>query len=162
MSFIISTITQQDAESVSKMLHHFWGGEPIVAYDMAFNPSNLPGLKAVMDGEIIGILHYQIGDAVCEIITLASLKEGLGVGSRLLEAVEKIAQDARCRKLCLTTTNDNLHALGFYQRRGFKLTALYPGKLDQSRKIKPTIPDIGEGGIPIRDELRLEKGLENN
>lgn len=160
MSFIISAITQQDSEDVSQIIRDFWGGEPIIAHDMTFKTADLHGLKAVLNGKIIGILHYQIRDAVCEIVTLASLKEGLGVGSCLLDAVERIARDARCGRLYLTTTNDNLHALGFYQRRGFKLTALYPGKVNQSRKIKPTIPVTGDARIPIRDELRLEKDLE--
>jgi hypothetical protein len=59
----------------------------------------------------------------------------------------------------LITTNDNLHALGFYQRRGFHLNQVFPGRVDQARKIKPSIPEIGENGIPIRDEIRLEKDL---
>jgi ribosomal protein S18 acetylase RimI-like enzyme len=59
----------------------------------------------------------------------------------------------------LLTTNDNLHALRFYQRRGFRLAALYPGALAEARKLKPSIPETGYHGIPIRDEIELEMSL---
>jgi hypothetical protein len=51
-------------------------------------------------------------------------------------------------------------ALRFYQRRGFRLVALHPGAVDDSRRrLKPEIPELGEYGIPIRDELVLEREL---
>jgi hypothetical protein len=36
--------------------------------------------------------------------------------------------------LRVTTTNDNLEALRFYQRRGFKMTGLRPGAVDRARQ----------------------------
>jgi hypothetical protein len=60
----------------------------------------------------------------------------------------------------LVTTNDNLVALRFYQRRGFRLSALRPGAVDEARRrLKPAIPDAGAFGIPLRDELELELRL---
>ena len=53
------------------------------------------------------------------------------------------------------TTNDNLHALRFYQRKGFTLAGLRPNALAQTRKQKP-VPLLGADGIPIRDEIELE------
>jgi hypothetical protein len=44
------------------------------------------------------------------------------------------------------------------QRRGSRLSDLYPGAVDESRRrLKPEIPEIGEYGIPIRDEIVLER-----
>jgi hypothetical protein len=58
------------------------------------------------------------------------------------------------------TTNDNVDALRFYQRRGFRLAALHQGAVDDSRaRLKPEIPEIGEHRIPLRDELDLELEL---
>jgi hypothetical protein len=57
--------------------------------------------------------------------------------------------------LRLTTTNDNLTALRFYQRRGFRIAAVRPGAVAAARRLKPTIPELGEHGIPIRDEIEL-------
>ncbi len=55
----------------------------------------------------------------------------------------------------MVTTNDNLRALGLYQRRGFRLAALRCGAVDQGRRLKPEISEVGEGGIPLHDELEL-------
>jgi GNAT superfamily N-acetyltransferase len=124
-----------------------------------YHPTKLQGLKAVMGDAIVGFLHYQFRGPECEILTLASLREGQGIGSALLTAIEALAQAHDYKKLSLITTNDNLHALGFYQRRGFHLAALYPNQVTISRQIKPAIPQVGDDNIPIRDELRLEKDL---
>jgi hypothetical protein len=50
-------------------------------------------------------------------------------------------------------------ALRFYQRRGYRLAALVPGAVDVAGAVKPGIPWIGFHGIPIHDELVLEKRL---
>ncbi len=78
----------------------------------------------------------------------------------LIEAVKQAAVSAGCRRLWLITTNDNLHALRFYQKRGFRLVAVYPNALEESRRLKPEIPLVGLDGIPLRDELELELALE--
>ena len=57
----------------------------------------------------------------------------------------------------LTTTNDNVDALRFYQRHGFRLVELRPGAVDAARRLKPEIPATGAHGIPLRDELELER-----
>jgi GNAT superfamily N-acetyltransferase len=90
----------------------------------------------------------------CEIVTLNSLVEG--VGTVLLSAVRTVAMSSKCRRVWLITTNDNLHALRFYQRNGFSLVALHRNALDLSRRLKPEIPLTGQDGIPLRDELELE------
>ncbi|WP_198679304.1 hypothetical protein [Thermomonospora amylolytica] len=47
-----------------------------------------------------------------------------------------------------------------YQRRGFRLAALHRDAVTDSRdRLKPEIPPIGDHGIPIRDEIELEKSL---
>lgn len=159
MTFKIMKTTTDDREEVLNIIKDFWGDDTVVHQDKIFYPAEMEGLKAVDQDRIVGILHFQIQDNNCEILTLASLNKGKGIGTALLDAVEVIARNSSCRKLCLSTTNDNLHALGFYQRRGFCLKALFPGQMEASRKLKPAIPEMGEHGIPIRDEIRLEKRL---
>jgi len=77
----------------------------------------------------------------------------------LVDTVKEGAKAKGCRRLWLITTNDNLNALGFYQRRGFRLIALHPNALEASRKLKPQISLKAANGIPIRDELELELEL---
>src|SRR5439155_8963 len=82
------------------------------------------------------------------------------VGTALLAEAGLTAAAAGCTRLWLITTNDNVDALRFSQRRGFRLAALYPGAVDDSRaRLKPEIPPVGDYGIPLRDELELELRL---
>jgi hypothetical protein len=53
-------------------------------------------------------------------------------------------------------TYDNLAALRSYQRNGFRLSELRPGAVDEARAtLKPSIPETGNDGIPLRDEIDL-------
>ena len=103
----------------------------------------------------MGLAVYETRGAESELVTLDSLQEGVGVGSALVAAVANAAWRQECRRLSVVTTNNNVRALGFYQRRGFVLTALRKGAIAKSRRIKPEIPELGYDGIPIRDELEL-------
>jgi DNA-3-methyladenine glycosylase I len=98
--------------------------------------------------------------AGCEIVTLDSMNAGAGVGSALIETVRETARQSGCQRLWLVTTNDNLNALRFYQKRGLRLVALRPNAIEESRRIKPQIPLIGNDGIPLRDEIELEIKFE--
>jgi ribosomal protein S18 acetylase RimI-like enzyme len=137
-----------------------WGGDTVVAHGEAMTPSLLPGFAALLAGAIAGHAAYRIVGDRCELVSIEATPEGEGIGSRLLAAVDVAARDAACRTLWLTTTNDNLDALAFYQRRGFRLVALRPGAVDAARaSLKPSIPRIGAHGIPLRDELDLERPI---
>jgi hypothetical protein len=83
----------------------------------------------------------------------------MGVGSALVEAVADAARATGCTRLWLITTNDNERAQGWYRRRGFVLVAIREGAVERSRTLKPEIPLVGAGGIPIRDELEFERSL---
>lgn len=80
-----------------------------------------------------------------------------GIGTALLRTVEKVGQKLKLKKIRLITTNDNVDALRFYQKRGFSIVAIHRNALEFSRKLKPEIPLIGNYGIPLRDEIELEK-----
>jgi GNAT superfamily N-acetyltransferase len=119
-----------------------------------------PSLVAEGDGELAGVLTYVLDVEACEVLTLHATVSWQGIGTALLEAVERIAQAAGCQRLWLITTNDNIDAMRFYQRRGFRMTALYADAVTQSRRrLKPGIPDFGDYRIPIRDEVEFEKLL---
>jgi ribosomal protein S18 acetylase RimI-like enzyme len=114
-----------------------------------------------MDGDrIVGHAAYRIGRDGCELVAIGAEPRRSGIGSRLLERVVAAARDAACSRLWLTTTNDNVDALRFYQRRGFQLIALRTGVVvDARRTLKPDLPPIGAYDIPMRDELDLELPL---
>ncbi len=129
----------------------------VAVHGELLHPAELPGLIA---GAGLGLATYRIDGDECELVTLHSRVENEGAGSALIEAVAAAAREAGCRRLYLITTNDNTHALRFYQQRGFRLAALRPGAVDQARRtLKPEIGELGNDGIPIRDELELELQL---
>ena len=112
------------------------------------------------DGAIIGLVTYLVSDGVLEITSLDSLREKQGIGSELLEYVVREAQQRGCKKIVLITTNDNLNAMRFYQKRGFDMARLFRNAVDAARKLKPEIPLLGENAIPLRHEIELERWIE--
>ena len=127
-------------------------------------PLDHPALLVEDDsGQLAAVLTYVIRGTECEILTFHSDRQRNGVGTALLAEVEQIARAAGCTRLWLITTNDNVDALRFYQRRGFRLAALRPGAVDDSRaRLKPEIPEVGDHGIALRDELELEQPIERD
>ena len=94
-----------------------------------------------------------------EILSLDSLREKNGIGTALINKVIEVAKNKDCTRIKLITTNDNLSALRFYQKRGFEMARLYRNAVEESRIVKPQIPLTGEDGIPIRHEIELEMYL---
>lgn len=118
-----------------------------------------PALVAEQEnGSLAGVLTYDVVGERCEILTLHAATQWGGAGTALVDAVRGVAARAGCRTLWVLTTNDNTDGLRFYQRRGFALSALRPGAVDESRRtLKPRIPPVGFHGIPLRDEIELSQ-----
>lgn len=165
----IDPITPADQSWIQTTLDERWHGHVVVSRGRTHDAAQLPGFIARTDnplqmrsgqviptGTAVGLITYAIEGDACEIVTLDSLYEGLSIGSGLVMAVRQAAEQAGCRRLWLITTNDNTHAMQFYQRRGFSMVALYPRAIEVSRQVKPTIPLRGYDGIPIRDEIEFE------
>jgi ribosomal protein S18 acetylase RimI-like enzyme len=155
----VRPVDDADRPAVAALVAERWGAAVVVAHGTVFEPAALPGLLAERDGRIAGLLTYACEDDALEIVTLDAEPRGAGVGTALVEAAAAAARAQGCRRLRLTTTNDNLGALRFYQRRGFRLVALRPGAVEAARRLKPEIPAAGAHGIPLRDELDLERAL---
>jgi GNAT superfamily N-acetyltransferase len=143
---------------IRQFLDGAWGA-PVVSRGVAHDASQLPALMAVEADEIVGLATYHFAHDECEVVTLDSLREGQGVGSALLNAVGEEAGRRGCRRLWLITSNDNVNAIRFYQRRGMRLVAVHRDAIDEARRIKPAIPLVGDHGIPIHDELEFELRL---
>ena len=119
-----------------------------------------PALLAWSGEELAGAATYVIDGADCELLTLHAGSRFTGTGTALVTALRGVARSAGCTRLWVVSTNDNVDALRFYQRRGFRLARLRPGAVDESRTaLKPEIPTSGAYGIPLRDELELQMDL---
>jgi ribosomal protein S18 acetylase RimI-like enzyme len=136
-----------------------WGGNVSVSRGVAHDTTALPGVIALFDEQRVGVATYRITGRDCELVTLDSVRDGAGVGTALVDAVARAARAEGAERLWLITTNDNLRALRFYQRYGFDLVAVHRDAVARSRALKPSIPEIGLDGIPIRHELELELPL---
>jgi len=137
-----------------------WHADFVVAHGERIRPAELPGFVAMDGDRIAGHVAYRIGPDGCELVAIAAEPRRIGIGSRLLERVIDVARDAGSGRVWLTTTNDNLDALRFYQRRGFHLNALRTGVVVEARRtLKPDLPATGAYDIPMRDELDLELSL---
>lgn len=152
----IRPIEEKNKEWIKNFLAEQWGSVDIITRGKSHNAADIPGYIAFKGNKPIGLITYVIENNECEIVSLNSLLEGKGIGSQLIEVVKKTAEKNKCKRLWLIETNDNTKALHFYQKRGFHLIAVHPDALEESRKMKPEIPLIGNDGIPLRDELELE------
>jgi len=160
---VIRPLQSNDREWAASFVIEHWGADIVVGHGTIYHPHELPGLVAMLGDEKVGLLTYTIdpANASCEIVTIDSLRQGHGIGSALIDAVKAVANKAACKRLWLITTNDNLNALRFYQKRGFELVAVHRNALKESRKLKPSIAFIGADGIPLRDEIELEMMLDD-
>jgi ribosomal protein S18 acetylase RimI-like enzyme len=158
-SILVRPVESRDHSQVEKLIIEHWGAASVVVHGEVYYPAELPAFFALRNSEICGLVTYALQADACEIISLDAFQPGLGIGSRLVEEVKSAAKARGCTRLHLVTTNDNLNALAFYQKRGFRLAALRPNAIEVSRRIKPEIPLVGENGIPIRDEIELEMDL---
>jgi ribosomal protein S18 acetylase RimI-like enzyme len=120
-------------------------------------PAQLPGFVATRADEPFALATYRIEGRECEVVTLHSEIENVGAGTALLARVADAARKAGCRRLWLITTNDNTRAIRFYQRRGLSIAGVRAGAAVVARRtLKPEIPQTGNDGIPIRDEIEFE------
>ena len=155
----IERINQRERADVDEFLREHWFSTEMAVHGELIDLSRAEGLVAREDGRIIGLVTMRtVGDAV-EILSLDSVRAGRGIGTALLEAAAREARLMGCRRLVLTTTNDNTAAIDFYRKRGFTVARVRPGAVDEARRLKPEIPLIGENGVPITDEIDMEKAL---
>lgn len=173
--FTIRPLERSDREWVAHFLDERWGTTQVVSRGKAVYGHLLPGFTAervaseeTEDSEetneedtakpnYVGLVTLNAQDKECEIMTLDSLEPGIGVGTALVQAVETWAKESGIKRLWLVTTNDNLAALKFWQKRGYKLVMIHRGAIAEARRIKPQISITGIDGIPILDEIELEK-----
>jgi ribosomal protein S18 acetylase RimI-like enzyme len=170
MPISIAPVTDADRRWMAQFIRVRWGSSTVVAHGNVYYPHTLPGFVARTNTEdaiadapdeangdgVVGLLTYWLEGDELEIVTIDSLHDARGIGTALVDATKQEAQNRGCRRVWLITTNDNMRALRFYQKRGFTLVAVHRDALERSRALKPEIPFVGQHGIPLRDEIELE------
>jgi len=170
MNFTVRVATDDDREWMLEVIRG-WGADFSVSRGRIVYAAELPAFIAETEHKTnrtrqgpspdkrIGLLTYEIVSGQCEVVTLDAFTQFAGVGTALLQHAIEAARAAGCRRVWLITTNDNVDAIRFYQRRGFTIAAVHVNAIARSRTLKPTIPLIGNYGIPVRDEVEFEMGL---
>jgi ribosomal protein S18 acetylase RimI-like enzyme len=153
----IRRLTPEDEPAAASLLHTELGGRHQARLGELHDVLAFPGFGAWDGGSLVGVATYRPDGDRAELaaIAVAGNRRLGGIGSLLIEAVAAATASEGLSELWLVTTNDNLDALRLYQRRGFQLTELHQGAMDEARKQKPAIPELGHYGIPMRDELVL-------
>lgn len=151
MPLVLRKSGPADREAISRFLEERWGSTRIALRGRLVDAADLPAITTDPVG--LGLATYDVEAG--ELLSLDAVTPGRGIGTALVEAVAAELRQADHAVMRVTTTNDNLDALRFYQRRGFRITAIRPDAVDAARRLKPTIPLEGHFGIPIRDEIEL-------
>lgn len=180
---VIRPLEREDREWVAHFLDEYWGSTQIVTRGRALYGHLLPGFVAerpkppdedpdtpedddettenpIVHMEKVGLLTYNLEDDECEIVTLDSKLKNSGVGTALVDAIKEAMSDTTVKRLWLITTNDNLPALKFWQKREFHLVKVHRNAIQDARRLKPQIPITGYEDIPIRDEIELEYAFD--
>jgi ribosomal protein S18 acetylase RimI-like enzyme len=154
---MVREATEADRVAARALFDQDFGRTKIVAFGEVMDIEQMPALVAIMHDGLSGALAYRLlGDAL-HIVALATdpMWQRSGVGGHLIAEAELLARRLELTHLVVSTTNDNLPALYFYQRKGYRLTELVP----DSVLIHTHQVVAGFAGIPARDEIRLEKRL---
>ncbi len=159
-SITIRRITPEDAPWILLFMTKEWGSDIMVTKGKVHHAADCNGLIALDKNVPVGLLLYVTEDKTIEIIGLNAITKQKGIGTALLQKLEEVARNSGATKIWVITTNDNLDAMRFYQKRGFMLSSIYPNAIAKSRAVKPQIPLCGDYGIPLRDEIELSKKVE--
>jgi len=154
--FEVEAISDKTRPFINGQIAESWAGPVIVSKGKLHDTREHSGFAAFDENTVAGYILYRIENNECEITVLESLRENQGVGRALINAVIGAAKSAGRRRVWLITTNDNTHAIRFYQKFGFSLKAVHIDAIDESRKLKPQIPLTGFDGIPIKHEFEFE------
>ena len=152
----LQKIDRENRERINDFIIRQWFTLQMVVHGESIDLGKAEGWYACEDDEIIGLVTYRITGNEMEILSLDSLRENKGTGTALLQQALSDARNSGLVRVSLITTNDNLHALKYYQKRGFDMVRFYHNAVEEARKIKSEIPLIGMDGIPLKHEIELE------
>jgi ribosomal protein S18 acetylase RimI-like enzyme len=152
---ICKATQDKEREKIQEFVKRFWGEEEQLTFDRNYIVAELPAYLAKSGSDIIGFVSFtELFDAIV-IVALGVLPQyqNAGAGKSLIEKVEAEARRLGKKKLLVSTSNDDLPALAFYQSLGFQIYEVKPNVIAE----KHGMVLKGIGGLPVRDELRLQK-----
>lgn len=158
----IRPLQKDERAWVEQRVEQVFGGGIVVSRGVPYEPARLPGRVAVLGDERVGLVTWHVHNHDWEIVMLDAVHPFQGIGTALLEEVEATALRLGARRIWFVVTNDNTRAFKFYQRRGYRFVAVHRDAVDETRRLKPILPLTGYDGIPIHDEIEMEKRFPKN
>jgi len=159
---VVRRVVDADRTAIKEFLKEHWGDSRLINSHSDHEGSELPGFIVYMDGFIVGLLTYHISGDSCELVSINSTLTARGIGSMMLRSLEDEAAQQGCKRIWAITTNDNLLAFRFYQKRGYVMKAVHENSLEKLRQSKPSIPLVGFDGMMMLSEVEMEKRLVIN
>ncbi len=156
-SLTIRPAAPADRTRIAELATYFWDEVDVECFGQSYQVDTLPAFVACDGDEIVGVASYAREGNVVNLVMLNVLPQwqGQGAARGLIAAVTKAARAEGAKRIIVATTNDDLPALGLYQRLGFTITRVLAGKvLEYHGGIEP-----GFAGIPVRDEIQMELHL---
>lgn len=156
----LERLGSENRKEADCFIESHWFTTDMVLRGELIDMTKVDGFAAYENGEMCGLVTYRFkDDTTLEILSIDSNVENGGLGSMLMETMVCYASEHDCRRMCVVTTNDNLNALRFYQKRGFIIKEVRSDIIEKDRQLKPQLPVIGYNGIPINCEIELERVL---
>lgn len=148
-----------DLDELRALLRQRWG-ETLMMFGRSWKLGDYDAYVARdAAGTIVRLVTTVVQKSTRLALTLDNFSEQPGIGRLLLDFVMTMGREEGARSLRVLTTNDNTPALRYFQKRGFRIVAFYPGAIAVYRQVAPTLPEIGVDGIPVRDAIELEIDL---
>ncbi len=145
-----------DEAWVVATLRDAWGSVLAARRGELVDAAALPGYLAEVDGAPVGLATVAVRADECEVVSISTTLPRRGVGRALMQQCIAHARSAGCQRLWLTTTNNNIGAIAFYQQVGLDLCAFHRNAVAEARRLKPGIPLRDPAGLPIDHELEFE------
>lgn len=150
-----------EPDEVERDWEAFTGGAPIVGLLAMYEARDVEGLALEgRDGAVAAMVTWAVLGDVAEVVSLHAVKPGSGAGRQALHEAEGRLREQGVTTVLIATTNDNVDALRFYLREGYRLTGVHLDAMDRVRSVKPGVPLEGKGGVPLRDMWELRKRLD--
>jgi len=149
--------TPADRPRIAELADYFWGEVQVESFGRSYQVDALPAYVACDGDVIVGAASYaREGDATnLVMLNVLPLWQGRGAARGLIAAVTEMTRAEGAERVIAATTNDDLPALGLYQRLGFTITKVLVGRLlEHHGGVEP-----GFAGIPVRDEIQMELRL---
>lgn len=157
MDLLIRKKNDEDKKIVEERLMEEYGFKGMITPAQAYQDlSILGGFLAFEENKLIGQILLNYNNEECEIVELHTKNRGVGIGTELIKKSIEEAKEKKCKRIWVSTSNDNIDALKFYQKRMFFMCKIHENHFDKVRAKNPNFPKYGDYGILLKNQIELE------